>query len=315
MANVVVTGFDSAYLDRGKTMVESLMENGYTDRVVIADLFEELRDDFLCFPQVNVIRPQSMSEELRNKLWSLCDENHSRAEVFFSMMPSVIHEFLSKSGSGDRVAYLDADLFFCDNFSTFLASTNSGATLVTHGHLPWNRRRLSKYGNCNVAMVVFSADNEGDLLSRYWADATQLWCKDEALEGLYADQAYLDFFSLISDHVTVIEDPRLNVAPWNSFSRKISFRTGRPTIDGDPMLFAHMQGIRLVHRTWLPLEYRYFSPIRKGMKELYARYVYELEKNNSSLFIPREINRGQSPSRALVGLLKFFRQTVKGRQR
>lgn len=181
-----------------------------------------------------------------------------------------------------------------------------------HSHLPWNRSRLAKYGSSNVSMVVFSLDQDGIDLSRYWAVATRLWCRDQVEEGLYADQVYLDFFTLISDFVQVIEAPHINLAPWNSLKRKILFLNGAPTIDGRKVLFAHMQGIRFAHRTWLPLEYKYFSPVRKGMKELYSLYVSELAKNRLISNVQKTTIRGQNPNRAMVMALRFLGQTVSG---
>lgn len=82
-------------------MIDSLISSGYKGDVVVADLFCELKDEFFDHPKVNVVRPKEMNEEIGEMLQSLANKNTSRAEVFFSVMPTVVLEFSTKLKSGD----------------------------------------------------------------------------------------------------------------------------------------------------------------------------------------------------------------------
>jgi hypothetical protein len=203
----------------------------------------------------------------------------SRPEQIFTLGPAFALRAMAKAQPGEWVVYCDADLFFYSPLDDILAPfTRASAVIVPHRHYPHNKRRLSKYGEFNVGLVAFRNDPDGRRILNYWADACRDWCRDSAESGKYADQKYLEHFGAISPNLEVDRRIGANVAPWNASFKRLSIATKNFLIDGSPILYAHMQGLRRYRGGWTLGHLPFLSLASKQLRDLiYLPYLGKLE--------------------------------------
>jgi hypothetical protein len=170
------------------------------------------------------------------------------------------------------VVYLDSDMaFFDDPEPIFDAAFGGSVGIIPHRYSP-RLGHLRKYGTYNVGWVMFRNDHPGRTCSAWWRDATIDWCHDYPDAGRYADQGYLDRFNEVVAEVRVLDDPGLNVAPWNLGGHDVRLDGDRLVVDGaSRLVFFHFQGLRHEGGVWYPN----LRPYRTRLDPLVRESIYE----------------------------------------
>lgn len=230
------------------------------------------------FPQVRIVQLEAFLKSRPEVKKSLV--GRSWPEQIFTLGPNFLRYLIKEVAPGGWLVYADSDLYFYEPLDEYLGKfPDANVVLSEHRHHPWNRERLSKYGQFNVGLVAFRNNSEGLRALDFWADSCLDWCFDVPRDGKYADQKYLESFSIVSTGVQTDHSPGSNFAPWNSDCKPLSCnQDGLLEVDGKPLSYFHAQGIKLIRGYWVLAHLNYFSLAGPRLKKfVYQPYLQRLE--------------------------------------
>lgn len=274
------TYFDSGYLSRGLTLIESLREHGDDAPVWVLALNDAAKRylDDAALPGVFAITIGDI-ETAEPELLPLKSQR-SRMEYFFTSTPLLMRWVANQQADPATVViYLDSDLFFFGSPSLVLDALGDGAVgIIEHKYPPRLAARLAKYGRFNVGWVGIRADDRGRACLDWWAASTLEWCFDKPENGKYADQGYLDWFPKKFEGVVVLESKGFNLAPWNTGGHVLSSDGDRVVIDGtDELVFFHFHGVRRVRDWYVSSQLVYGSRLTRVLRDgVYVPYLRKL---------------------------------------
>lgn len=318
----LVTYFDESYASRAKVMFDSAMLS-QPQATKILYLGGATRIGLEMFPRAVL---QSLSDFLLdNDRLKHALKGRSWPEQIFTVGPSFLMEKLQEIPEGTWLVYADSDIWFQIPLEQYMEPFDEANVVLTrHRHYWWNRRRLAKYGEFNVGVIAFRNNVEGRRVLSKWAESCISWCKDHPENGKYADQKYLESFSLWGEGVVIDERIGANLAPWNSSMLSVLRLEDRLLVGGEQPLFFHMQGLRKFLGRWLLGHFAYYSLVGPGLKNnIYRPYVEMLEIAQSALpleVLPASVRKSSSRWKQLLRtstglLLVALLQSIKTEQR
>lgn len=234
-------------------------------------------------------------------------------EYVFTLTPYLMKFTSLKSGEGDLVFYLDADLWFFSDPKTVTNELNDFEVgIIPHAYPENLANGLKKYGTFNVGLVAVRNSDVGRSCLSWWASQCLEWCGDEPVDGKYADQGYLDQFPNLFDGVKVLENRGFNLAPWNTMGQVIlTDSDGRVTLgDQTPLTFFHFHGLKRFGKWMVTSQLNYRSPATKSLIEfVYKPYLRALQTAEKEL----ENTKSGRPTQKLVrgkGVRKWARNLL-----
>ena len=277
---VYCTYFDSGYLSRGLTLIESLRAHGDNSDVVILALDDDVKVffDSANMPGVQAILVNEL--EAAEPALAPLKETRSRMEYYFTCTPLLIRFAMNRVGKPGTVAiYLDADLYFVDAPQRAIEALGSGSVgIIEHRYPARLATRLAKYGRFNVGWVAFVDDENGRRVLDWYAQSTLEWCGDKPTDGKYADQGYLDWFPEFAG-VEILHSGAYDLAPWNTARHDIRLADGVVSVDGDPLDFFHVHGLRRVGDWFVTAQSVYGAKVTPALRRgVYEPYVEALQK-------------------------------------
>jgi hypothetical protein len=292
---LLVTLFDSGYAARAKVALES-------SGVPEADTYLLALDDRVKLMPFTAKRKTLRTADISppDSDLALTLSKRSWPEQIFTLGPLLARTSLESNGDCDWIVYADADIYFHQPLDQYLADYSEfDAVIAPHRHYPWNRIRLRKYGEFNVGVVAFRNTLDGRRLLEWWADSCIRHCSEIADGATYADQKYLEAFSILAENVFIDSSPGANFAPWNSmFSRISRTKDGALSVDGDVLKYSHMQGLKRFRSGWALGYMQYFALASEAIKKnIYLPYLVQLELASRALGDAKQTSARKSPSR------------------
>ncbi|WP_246834257.1 hypothetical protein [Leptospira bourretii] len=210
--NYYCTLFDSNYLLRGVTMLQSLAEKDPSAKVFVFpfdnECYESLQKLSLSFVQLISLKEFESPDLLRVK------EERSKGEYCWTCTPWIIRFCLDRFQL-DHCTYVDADLFFFSNPQVLLDEAENSSVLITeHRYSPAYDQSATAGIYC-VQFVFFRSDVDGLKVLHWWADRCLEWCYSRIEDGKFGDQKYLDHWTTEFNRVHVLKHLGGGVAPWN----------------------------------------------------------------------------------------------------
>lgn len=302
------TYFDSGYLARGLTLIDSLRMNGDFAPVYILALDNQVEAYFTQHPRDGVFVLTAADVEAAEPRLAPLKTSRSRMEYYFTCTPLLVRYVMNQLASPGSVAiYLDADLYFFDQPSMVLDALGEDSVgIIEHRYAPRLEKKLSKYGRFNVGWVGFRDDEKGRAVLDWYADKCLEWCSDTPVDGKYADQGYLNWFPDFAG-VRVLPQAGFNLAPWNTARHRMSIRAdnGSLLVDDEPLVFFHVHGLRKAGRFYVTAQLVYGASADKALTAgVYVPYVHALESNERLLREQGVINSRVAPRG--VGLRGFI---------
>ena len=273
------TYFDRNYLVRGLTLYRSLTHHA-RPFVLWALCFDDFTHDILSKLNLSNLWSVSLQEFERNDEALLAaKQNRSRVEYYFTCTPSWPLYILSHFPEVDLITYLDADLFFYANPAPIYEEFGKQSILIVGHRFPEHLRHLEEVGIYNVGLLAFRNDGHGRECLQWWRERCLEWCYDRVEDGHYADQKYLDDWPVRFRQVKVLNNKGAGLAPWNWMNCDISIQSERATVDGQPLIFYHFHGLKVLNR-WLydPQLSRYGAMPSALRRWFYAPYVQALKE-------------------------------------
>lgn len=224
--------------------------------------------------------------DIESQYPKLLDVKFSRSvmEYLFTLTPWITKFALDLFPDAEWVTYLDADLQFQSEIEPiFTEISKSSVGIVPHRFSKKQEWRL-KFGTYNVAWVSFKNSDDGRTCLEWWAEQCLFWCNDAPLEdGRFADQGYLDEFEHVIETVRVIENPGVNLAPWNLTNHEISVGAdSQILVDGSPLIFFHFHGLLKKNNRYFfkhaPYGVKTTSLIRENLYRPYCSLLESLAK-------------------------------------
>jgi hypothetical protein len=272
------TYFDRNYLAQGLTLYRSLVDHAGPFTLWVL-CFDDTSHDVLSRLKLTNLRPVSLQEfEEGDETLQNAKGNRSRVEYFFTCTPSWLLYLLNRHPEIERLTYLDADLMFYAAPSPVFKELGERSILIVGHRFPERLRHLeSSFGIYNVGLLAFRNDSYGKGCLQWWRDHCLEWCFDRPEKGRFADQKYLDDWPVRFGGVVVLQNKGAGLAPWNHMNYRVQIQEREITVDGDPLIFYHFQGVRIINRRFFdPGTYRYGTMSLTLRRRLYSRYVHSL---------------------------------------
>ena len=277
------TYFDHHFLLHGLTMYRSLREHAGPFRLHVL-CFDRQTHAVLSGLGRDDLRPIALEEFERGDdalVRSKADRN--RVEYYFTCTPSLPLYVLARNEGIDSVAYLDADLYFFSGPQPLYDELGHGSVLIIgHRFAEADRERGERFGIYNVGFLVFRNDAAGQACLRDWRERCIEWCRDIVEQERYADQKYLNRWPGRFPEVVVAEHKGANLARWNCMNYDLQLRNGSISVDGQPLIFYHYNGVRIVKRWLYDVDfddYRIKETLApEVLRLLYGTYIGELKK-------------------------------------
>jgi len=276
------TYFDSGYLSRGLSLIDSIRGNGDAAPIWVLALDDVAREylDSAAHPNVFTLTIAEIEAAFPELL--PLKSSRSRMEYYFTTTPLVMRWVLNQyeNPAETTVVYLDSDLYFFDDPKLVLDSVGVGSIgIIEHRYPRSQQKRLAKYGRFNVGWVGVRGDVNGLACLDWWGARTIEWCSDVPSDGRYADQGYLDSFPVLFDGVVVLDSPGFNLAPWNTARYHLAVDSaGQVLVAGSPLVFFHFHGIRRVGTWYVTSQLVYGARLGDILRNrVYVRYLKHLE--------------------------------------
>lgn len=277
------TLFNHAFLPQGLALHESMVRccGDFQLYVLCIDPLVEAQLRMLNLPRVTLL---PLADFENDELLAVKPER-SLAEYCWTLTPQVFGFVHHQYPHIVRLTYLDADLFFFDDPTSFFdefEASGKDVLITEHAYAP-EYDQTATSGQFCVQFLTTNFTPQGLRVIDWWKQRCIEWCFDRIEDGRFGDQKYLDHWpALFPDAVHVLSQKERTVAPWNV--NHIAATGGAL----DPVFF-HFHGYRIVHPSWA----RCFEHYRIDRRHqwIYAAYAKVLRSQlevlrDASIHIP-----------------------------
>jgi hypothetical protein len=276
--NVFCTYFDKRYLTRGLALHRSIETQATGPFVLWILCLDELTHDVLRDLRLRGVRLIRL-EDLERFDTGLAKARADRTliEYYWTCKASLALYLFEQESTIETISILDGDLFFFGDPKAIEAELGQGSVLIVPHRFPPALEHQRRYGTFNAGLVSFRRDPSGEAALRWWRERCLEWCRDEVEGDRYADQRYLEAFPGRFPGVVAARHKGIGLGPWNCAVGNIAMRTSKVFVDGEPLIFYHFHGLRLVGR-WLYDPGSYPGVDRTILRCLYRPYLSALRR-------------------------------------
>ncbi len=238
----VFTSAAPNYVFKVETLMTSIMEHHPEwERYLVLDSGD------LAVPQCSVIHSSEVYPD-----WPDALKRYTLVERCTAVKPWMF-KYLFHRRDCDAVLYFDPDIVLFSNLDDLVGHFRESSILLTP-HITHENRiddegamhletTILGSGVYNLGFIGVKNDAEGNRFVHWWGKRLLKYCYRRPEDGYFVDQRWVDLVPGIFKGVTVVQDSRFNVAPWNIVARKLggNFLDGF-TVDGKPLGFYHFTG-------------------------------------------------------------------------
>lgn len=204
-------------------------------------------------------------------------------EYCAAFKPFVIAHLLGRGY--DKILYFDSDILLLNPLDGILRELEEAAVLLTpHLLRPIESEgkeqaelEILLAGTFNSGFVGISRRPESEAFLAWWQARLSTHCFVDRLNGMFADQRWLDLAPLLFDGIGILRDPGCNVGYWNLHSRKIGQVGDRWTADGSNLVFFHFSGFDPARPSILSRWHDRAQPVDPLITRLASDYAQSLE--------------------------------------
>lgn len=268
------TYFDINYLTRGLITYQTLLEHSSRKISLWVLCLDEKVHDFLRQANFSGIKLVTLTElEAADQALASVKQVRSRAEYYFTCTPCLAKYVLDQNPEVSDITYIDSDLCFFDDPELIYSEIGENSIAITPHRFSSCNKFREQWGIYNVAFNYFRRDEDGLICLNWWRDRCLEWCYDRLEDGKFADQKYLDDWLERFQNVKVLDNPGINLAPWNVGDMQFS-KSKKVFVNGLPLIFYHFHGLKKVKPTLFdPNWYIYkIKPCNILISEVYQKY-------------------------------------------
>lgn len=223
------------YLDRAMALAESYFEvTKERMKVVIVDEKAELPE----LP-ADILFIQDMEIPDFTKLAFKYDI----IELSTAVKPLLAKRFLNET---DRVLFFDPDTYVLSDLSPILNELKGCDFLLTPHHVdpqPTSPEEsdlaMMRFGSFNLGFFALNATPESNRFLDWWWKRCRDYNFMESQFGLSTDQKWVSIAPCFFPGLRISRHRGLNIAPWNSFERRLSLVDGVLRVGDLPAVFYH----------------------------------------------------------------------------
>jgi len=206
-------------------------------------------------------------------------------EYYFTCTPCLPWYILKNNENIDDITYLDSDLFFFSDPEEIYQAIGENSIAITPHRPSKQHKEKIKWGIYNVGFNYFRRNNSGLECLNWWREKCIEWCFDKIEGEKYADQGYLNDWPESFSNVKVLENPEINLAPWNLQDCIIEYSQERVLVNGKKLIFFHFHALKYIgDEMFKPCWENYnIKPSRVLLKYIYQKYInvfYTFELQN-----------------------------------
>lgn len=234
-----VTHCDHRYLPKALALHASLKRHHPSFVLWIVCTSAEAHEHLRALPD-DTRRPVPLAE-VEDAYPQLRDAKANRTivEYYYTLGPAVCRFVLDHPDCRDMVTYVDADVFFFSSPEAVFTLLGQSSVGITPHRFSFWVKHARRGGEYNVGWLTFRNDSDGKACLQWWFDRCIEWCYQRYEDGKYADQGYLNWFPKLFRGVKVLDDPGINLAPWNLANHCVRGQPHAVTVDGRPLVFFH----------------------------------------------------------------------------
>jgi hypothetical protein len=238
---------DRGYLSRALALYESLVQHCPSFRLWVLCFDAETLEALRTWQLPNLVPIALQEFEEGDAALVGAKANRSVVEYYFTCTPSVLLYVLGKNPEIDVISYVDADLFFFSDPAPIYEELGQRSVLIIGHRFPEHLRfHEALHGVYNVGLLAFRNDGSGRAALEWWRDRCIEKCSDQASDGHFADQKYLDDWPARFQDVVVLQHQGAGLAPWNVMRYELKAGREHVTVNGDALVFYHFHSLRVV---------------------------------------------------------------------
>lgn len=268
------------YLAYAATLGRSLGQHD-TGALFLLILCDELHPDIDYSAIADEVIPIGSIEPFINELAG----KYNILELNTCIKPKAFEYLLQERGF-DTVIYLDPDIQLSDNLSTVDAALHDASILLTphiYTPIPLDGRQPAEsvflnFGLYNLGFLAVRNNEEVIRFLTWWKERTYQQGYIDLYNGIFVDQLPVNLVPLFFKGVHILQDPGLNMAPWNLHERTLTSEGSTYLVNGEhPLRFFHFSSFN-TDKIELPIARynRYTLAQRPDLLFLYQEYARAL---------------------------------------
>ncbi len=273
-----VTLFNSAYLNRGLLLYESLKAVS-RDFSLYVVCFDESTYTILKALNYDQLFPISLKDFEDEKLLKVKSQR-TPTEYCWTCSASVIW-YCFKTYQLANCIYVDADMYFYSNPESIWNEDSKAEVMITSHNYSKAYDQSKVSGQFCVQFVGFKNTENALLVLKEWRENCINWCYNRIEDGKFGDQKYLDVWPEKYPFVHVIQNPTAGLAPWNIQQFRITTDKQvwhKKTFKSYQPIFYHFHKLRQFSMHRVSLTSSYYSLNKGAMENFYFPYSEKLIK-------------------------------------
>ncbi len=205
--------------------------------------------------------------------------NRSKRSYIFTLKSFFLDYLKEFINPNEYLIYLDSDLYFFSETDIFEKIISDAAVHITpHNFDNKNNSRII-YGNYNAGVVIFRNNIEGMKVLHWWKNKCYENCSLDVSEKIYSDQKYLNDFHKISQDIIEIDNPGINLAPWNLNNYNYEIIGNRIYVNKNPLVLFHFHSFKKLLFSFYAMGIKdYFVSFNDIVNFVYKEYVFALNQ-------------------------------------
>ncbi len=146
--------------------------------------------------------------------------------------------------------YLDPDIYVYGSMGPLTERLTGQTAMITpHITSPIDDDKkpgevdFLKSGIYNLGFFGARSCPEAMRLLDWWGKRCSALGYNDARQGLFVDQRFIDFAPALFEGIVVERSPACNVAYWNLHERRLAGSDSAPSVNGVPLIFFHFSGL------------------------------------------------------------------------
>ena len=281
-SNYYCTLFNSVYLLRGYTMIQSLLAQ---DPKAFIYVFPFDGSAYQSLAELNIDRVSLISlKEFETEDLLRVKAERTFGEYCWTCASWTIRYCIEKFNLSS-CTYVDADLYFFSNPEVLLDEAKDSSILITEHRYTSEYDQTKTSGKYCVQFIFFKNDSYGRDALNWWTEKCLEWCFARFEDGKFGDQKYLDDWETRFEKLHVLHHLGGGVAPWNVQQYETGEQNSNENIilkqiatgENFPLIFYHFHEIKLNQGSiGFKVDYVISSKI---IELIHSKYYYQLSLN------------------------------------
>lgn len=279
----VFTVCNLAYLPKALVLADSFYE--FNSKKITIFLFDKKQD----LPDKDINAEIIWVEDLRIPNFKQLAFKYDIIEFSTSLKPFISLKLLEKY---DSVIFFDPDICLYHSVEPILADLENHSIVLTPHHttpqsddLSESDTAMMRFGSFNLGFYAVNKSEQGLYFLKWWSQRCLDFSYTESQFGLSTDQKWVSIAPCFFEDIHVSFNLGYNVAPWNSWERKIKKdELGQYWVnDQYPLIFFHFSNFNSSDPGYMDKRSCYEKNIfRPDFLELGEEYAKKLSSKGSS---------------------------------